>query len=119
AIQYCPPGSQRTVRSLGIYFDNAVEDFGREIVVRRVVKKVAIVPPDHAEASVAQSRGAFAYRIENRLGISRRPTNDVEHLAGCHLMFERFGKIARARLYLVKQTRVLYRDNRLVGESLK
>ena len=119
AIQYCPSGGHRAVRPLGICLDNAVEDFGGEIMVGCIVKEIAVIPPDHTVYCVAQARGAFTNRIENRLGIGRRTADDIEHFAGCRLMFESFGKLARASLFGFEQAYVLNRDHGLVCEGLK
>src|SRR5262249_7122955 len=85
---------------------------------RRKSQKIAVVQEDKAEHGLAQARGTLNDRIKHRLGICRRPGDDVKHLARRSLMFESFGQLARARLYLVEQPHVLDRNYRLVGEGL-
>jgi len=89
---------------------------GCKIVGRRNVQKIAIVQEDPAEHGLAQTCGTFDNCTKHRLGICRRPGDDVKHLARRSLMFERLAKFARARLHLVEQPHVLDRDHRLVGE---
>ena len=43
----------------------------------------------------------------------------LEHLAGRGLVLERLGQLARARLHLLEQPRVLDGDHGLVGEGLE
>ena len=81
------------------------------------MKQIAVVPPDYAEHGLAQPRGTFDNRVEHRLGIRRRPADDVENFAGRSLMFERFGNFALLRLHLIEQPHILDRDHRLVGEG--
>ena len=42
-----------------------------------------------------------------------------KHLGGRRLLLQRLVEVARARLHLVEQPRVLDRDDGLVGESLE
>jgi len=49
--------------------------------------------------------------------IGGRAADDVEHVTGRGLVFERFFEIARAGLQFTEQPRVLHRDDRLVGKS--
>jgi len=51
------------------------------------------------------------------LHIGGRAADDVEDVAGRSLVFERFFEIARARLQLAEQPRILDRDDRLVSEG--
>jgi hypothetical protein len=80
------------------------------------MQEIVVVPPDNTKYCVAETRGAFANRIENRLDIGWRPVNDVEHLAGRQLIFEGFGKLPCARLLGLEQADVLDGDYRLLGE---
>ena len=92
-----PPGSHRAVGALGIRLENVIEDLGREIVACRIVKEFAIVSPDHAEHCFAQTRGTFDNRIEHRLGIRRRPSDDAEDFAGSRLLLQRLVPLALLR----------------------
>jgi len=51
------------------------------------------------------------------LHIGGRAADDVEHVAGRGLVFERFFEVARAGLQLAEQPRILHRDDRLVGKG--
>jgi hypothetical protein len=51
------------------------------------------------------------------LHIGSRAADDVEHVAGRGLVFERFFEVARARLQFAEQPRILHRDDRLVGKG--
>src|SRR5215468_7676247 len=86
---------------------------------RRKSQKIAVIQEDKAEHGLAKARGTLNDRIKHRLGICRRPGDDVKHLARRSLMFESFGQLALLRLHLVEQPHVLDRDHRLVGEGLE
>ena len=67
----------------------------------------------------SHSRAAFCSdRVEHRLQIDRRAADDLEHVAGRGLVFERFVQFALARLLRLEQPRVLDGDDGLVGEGL-
>jgi len=51
------------------------------------------------------------------LHIGGRAADDVEHVAGRGLVFERFFEIAGAGLQFAEQPRILHRDDRLIGEG--
>jgi hypothetical protein len=51
------------------------------------------------------------------LHIGGRAADDVEHVAGRGLVFERLFEVARAGLQFTEQPRILNRDDRLVGEG--
>jgi hypothetical protein len=51
------------------------------------------------------------------LQIEGRAADDLEHVAGRGLVFERFFEIARASLQFAEQPRILHRDDRLVGKG--
>ena len=57
--------------------------------------------------------------IEDRLQIERRAADDVQHIARRGLILERLRQLARARLHLLEQPRVLDGDHGLVGEGLQ
>src|SRR5215472_769702 len=116
-VQYRSTGENRAVRPLWIRLEKFISDFGREIVGRRKLQKIAIVQEDYAKHGLAQARGALNNRIEHRLGICRRSGDDVKHLARRSLMFERVGQLALLRLHLIEQPHVLDRDHRLVSKG--
>src|SRR6516225_8257294 len=116
-IQHGTPGRSRAVWPRWIRLEKFIQDFGRKIVGRRNFQKFAIMQPDNTEYGLAQARGALNDRIEHRLSIRWRPTDDAEDLAGRGLMLQRFRQLARARLHLVEESHILDRDHRLVGEG--
>jgi hypothetical protein len=62
--------------------------------------------------------GDFDHCVQHRLHIGGRAADDLEHVAGRGLVFERFFEVARARLQFTEQPRVLHRDHRLRREVL-
>ena len=65
-----------------------------------------------------EPRGGLDDRIEHRLQIEGRAADDLEHIAGCSLVFERFFEIMRALTQFAEQSRVFHRDDRLRGKVL-
>ena len=61
----------------------------------------------------------FQNRRRRQTQIERRAADDLQDLGRRGLLLQRLGKIARARLHLVEQPRVLDGDDGLVGESLE
>ena len=57
--------------------------------------------------------------IEHWLQLAGRTRDDLQHLAGGSLVVERLLQLARARLHVLEQARVLDGDHGLVGERLK
>jgi len=53
------------------------------------------------------------------LHIGGGAADDVEHVAGRGLVFERFFEVARAVAQLDEQPRILHRDDRLSSEILQ
>ena len=68
---------------------------------------------------IAQPRCGFDQRVEHRLQIEGRAADDLEHVAGRGLVFERFFEIAGALAQFAEQPRVLHRDDRLRREVLQ
>src|SRR5262249_6745625 len=82
--------------------------------------KAIIVVPANGQVShlrIAQPRGGLDEGVEHWLQVEGRAADDLEHVAGRGLVFERFFEVARARLQFAEQPRVLHRDDRLVGEG--
>ena len=80
-------------------------------------KRLFVVKEQIAEVSVADPRGVLQHGLEHRLQLARRTADDLQHLGGRRLLLQRLAQLARARLHLVEQPRVLDRDHRLVGEG--
>src|SRR6516165_7677766 len=68
---------------------------------------------------LAQARRCLQDCINDWLQLVGRARDDVQHVADRRLIFERFLHLARARLHLVEESRILDRDYRLVGEGLQ
>src|SRR5262249_24440271 len=77
-----------------------------------------IEAPDQSVLGLAQANRALRQRVEHRLQIGRRPSDDLEELAGRRLLLERDSQLAVAGLQLFEQADVLYRDDRLICEDL-
>ena len=73
---------------------------------------ITLAELQNAELRVADSRGTLKHRVEDRLQLARRATDDLEHLLGCGLLLQCF-------FCLVEQTDVFDRDRCLVGEGLQ
>ena len=71
---------------------------------------------DVPHLGVAEPRGGLDERVEHRLQIEGRAADDLEHVAGRGLVFERFLEIAGALLQFAEQPRILHRDHRLRRE---
>ena len=68
---------------------------------------------------IAEPRGGLDQRFQHRLQIERRAADDLQHVAGRGLVFQRFLKIARAGLQRAIRLRAGDRDHRLLGEGFQ
>jgi hypothetical protein len=84
---------------------------------RRIAIDLAVTYEDRSGLGAAKPGGRFGYCVQHRLHIGGRAADDVEHVAGRGLVFERFFEVARALLQFAEQSRVLHRDDRLVGKG--
>src|SRR5262249_40821192 len=99
---------------------SALEPDGNVLDVLHVFRgnAVPLRPIEHATdltgdcrlIGFAQARGRLDERLQHRLEIERRATDDLEHVGGGGLLLKRFAQ-------LVEQARILDRDHRLVGEG--
>ena len=80
-------------------------------------KRISFAKPKRAEFGLTNASGIRKHRLEHWLQLTRRGTDDTQHLRGRGLLFQRLGEIAGAGLHLVEQPHVLDRDHRLVGEG--
>ncbi len=80
---------------------------------------LAVAAVDRAITRIAQPGCRFGDGIEDRLQVEGRAADDLEHVAGCGLVFERLLKIARALAQFVEQADILDGDDGLVGEGLE
>ena len=51
-----------------------------------VVQPVRMMKKNHCSIRLAQARGGFHERVEHRLELERRATDDLEHVGGCGLL---------------------------------
>jgi len=78
---------------------------------------LALAYRDRCELGAAKQGGRFDHCVQYRLHISGRAADDLEHVAGRGLIFERFFEVAGAGLQLAEQPRILDRDDCLVGKG--
>src|SRR6476620_3645923 len=81
-------------------------------------KRVSFAKPKRAEFGLTNASGIRKHRLEHWLQLTRRATDDTQHLRGRNLLFQRLGEITGARLHLVEQPHVLDCNHRLVGERV-
>ncbi|MBA7467261.1 hypothetical protein ES707_02475 [subsurface metagenome] len=91
----------------------------REVVVGRVIVAAVVLECDRAHVGIAELRGGFRKRVQNRLEVEGRTADQLEHVGGCGLLLQRLAQLLGAGLHLVEQSRVFDRDHRLVGEGLQ
>src|SRR5262249_1835117 len=89
------------------------------IVERNVPEYIAFVEQQVAETGLADANSVLKHSLKHWLQFTRRTADDLEHICGGGLLLQRFTQIARARLPLVEQPRVLDRDPRLVSKGGK
>src|SRR6516162_1162035 len=70
-----------------------------------------------AEFSFANARRILQYRLEHRLKLARRRTDDLQYLRCRRLLFQRFGEIGSTLSQFVEQPGVFDGDDRLGGEA--
>ena len=97
---------------------SASHHIGGEAMPRPTGQAGVALDVDGHHRRVAQVRGGGDQRIEHGLQLELRPADGPQHLARRRLLLERFLQLARSRLYLLEQTRVLDGDHGLVGEGL-
>ena len=79
---------------------------------------IALAEGDSTPIRIAEPCGSFQQRLQHRLQIEGRAADDLQHVADCGLIFQRFLQIPGALPQFAKQPRVLHRDHRLRGEIL-
>src|SRR5215472_11026366 len=86
-------------------------------MVRNRPKGVMVDTMDHYVVSAAELGGASEEGIEHRLETSRRARDHSQYLGHRRLLLQRLVQLARSRLHLLKQSRVLDGDHGLVGKD--
>src|SRR4051812_4997821 len=69
-------------------------ELGREAEIRRQLLPFPIRPEDERQVGGAQLCGGFDERVEHGLQVEGRAADDLQHIAGRGLVFERFLQIA-------------------------
>jgi hypothetical protein len=82
-------------------------------ITRQVAKDLAVAHDDGCGVAAAQPRRRRDHRVEHRLQVERRTADNLEHVAGRGLVFERFFEVACALAQFAEQPRVLGRDRGL------
>src|SRR5271155_1369873 len=90
-----------------------------EGVVRHIAKDLAFAHRDPSGIAAAKPRGGSGDRVEHRLNIEAGPADDLEHVAGRGLVFERFLKVVGTLPQFAKQPGILHRDDRLRREAFE
>ena len=93
--------------------------FGREAQDRAGPINVALAAVDDRHFGAAQPSGGLDQRIQNRLQIEGRAADDLQHIAGRGLVFERFLEVAGALLQFAMRLGAGDGDHRLLGEGLQ
>src|SRR5215472_1171726 len=77
-----------------------------------------VAPAEHYRLiGATEARYRSHQRVENRLEVDGRATDDPEHVTGCGKLVHRPGEVGLALAQLVEEARILDRDHRLVGEG--
>src|SRR5262245_1709211 len=79
----------------------------------------AIESMQDTELRLAQTRCLLEYGVENGANLAGRGADHAQDLGRRGLLVEGLTQLARARLYLLEQARILDGDHRLVGEDLQ
>src|SRR5262245_51065666 len=92
---------------------------GDRAVVGDQAQPVAVRAVDGDVVRLAEPGRALHHRVEHRLYVRRRPSDDAENLAGCRLLTKQLGQLSVTRLQLLEQPHILNRDDGLVSEGLE
>jgi len=83
---------------------------------RRGAVDLALAYKDRSGISTTKPGRRFGHCVQHRLHIGGRAADDVEHVTGRGLVFERFFEVARAGLQFAEQPRILHRDDCLISK---
>src|SRR5439155_4768629 len=92
---------------------------GIAVAGSKMILPVVAQPEHDGKVSVTQPARGLDDGAEHRLEVEARAADDIEHIAGRGLVFERLLKVTFARLLGLQQSRVLDGDDGLVGEGLQ
>jgi hypothetical protein len=105
------------VHPMGVVSDERFEP-RRKTKVRREVTDLAVASRERGHLRIAELRCAFAERIEHRLQVEGRTADDLQYIACCGLVFERFLKVTTTLAQFAQEPGVLHCDDRLGREIL-
>src|SRR5262245_35320736 len=126
ALQNRATNSQAAIGPHREYPTELLNALGGQIVLGGEMKQLAVELDERAKESAAQRHRALDDRVEHRLHVRRRATDNAQDLGGRRLLLQGFGDLPmrlgqRAILFLQlrEQADVLDRDDGLVSESLE
>ena len=111
------PSGDRSSLELNRNILDIIGKFTGEAVGSGAIEELPLLPGDGATVGLAEPRCGFDQRVQNRLQIERGAADDLEHVSGRGLLFQRLAQLARPRLLGLEQPHVLDRDHRLVGKG--
>src|SRR5580704_5747709 len=82
------------------------------------VQGITVPAVNSPEGGIADTRGFFQHGVKYGLQIAWKAADDLEHIRGCRLLFQRRRQVSGALAQFVEQPRVLDGDDRLGGEGL-
>ena len=86
--------------------------------MRAVAQAVALLEEHDGIEGIAKLAGSLNNGLEHRPHIGRRGCDHAEDVGAPGLISQRLGQVAGLGLHLFEQSRVLDRDDGLVGEGL-
>src|SRR5262245_50294699 len=120
-LQCCTASNRAAARDDGVTTQDALIGGSRSQVVGAIAQQSEI-----SKVRLTQTDRGLHNRIQHGLEIRWRSADDIEHIARCGLIFERFcellcpfGEFARPSLLRLEQPRALNRYHRLVGKSFE
>src|ERR1700731_946656 len=85
-------------------------EVGRDTMARDDFIRLAFWTTDDCGVGLPQAMRRFDQGIEHSLQVEGRAADDLEHVGGGCLLLQRLAQVARSRLPLVEQARVLDGD---------
>ena len=118
AFERHPPDEAVATRRNGLLAqDRPILGFHCTERTRHMAVDLALAYRDSCGIGAAKPGGRLHYCVQHWLHIGGRPADDLQHIAGRGLVFERLFEVARAGLQFSEQPRILHRDDRLVGKG--
>src|SRR6516162_6766213 len=102
ALEYDPTGDRTAIRPERMLFHVLLLLRG-EAVARDMIVGAVLGEPDGSPIRVAKACRRLGERVEHRLQIEGRATDDLQHVGGGSLLLQRFVKLTGARFELLFQ----------------